>query len=69
MNIENKLNNENEWKEIAKKMVDMCNTYNEYQKELLKFLLECYYEERKNSIIQNDKQAKLLASIIKNSND
>ena len=68
MTLEQAINNDNNWKEFLKKMVDNCNNYNDYQKEFLKMLLDMYYEGRKNTLIQNDIQAKLIESMINGNN-
>ena len=66
MKVEEKLNIDANWKELIKTMIDNCNNYNDFQKEFLKLLLELYYEGRKNTIINNDLQAKYISSIIEN---
>ena len=68
MTLEQAINNDKNWKEFLKKMVDNCNNYNDYQKEFLKMLLDMYYEGRKNTLIQNDIQAKLIESMINGNN-
>ena len=68
MTLEQAINNDKNWKEFLKKMVDNCNNYSDYQKEFLKILLDMYYEGRKNTLIQNDIQAKLIESIINGNN-
>ena len=68
MTLEEAIKNDNNWKELLKKLVDKCNNYNDYQKEFLKVLLDMYYEGRKNTLIQNDAQAKLIESMINGNN-
>ena len=68
MTLEEAIKNDNNWKEFLKKLVDKCNNYNDYQKEFLKVLLDMYYEGRKNTLIQNDSQAKLIESMINGNN-
>ncbi len=68
MTLEEAIKNDNDWKEFLKKLVDKCNNYNDYQKEFLKVLLDMYYEGRKNTLIQNDAQAKLIESMINGNN-
>lgn len=68
MTLEEAIKNDNNWKEFLKKLVDKCNNYNDYQKEFLKVLLDMYYEGRKNTLIQNDAQAKLIESMINGNN-
>ena len=64
MTLEEAIKNDNNWKEFLKKLVDKCNNYNDYQKEFLKVLLDMYYEGRKNTLIQNEAQAKIIESMI-----
>ena len=68
MTLEEAIKNDNNWKEFLKKLVDKCNNYNDYQKEFLKVLLDMYYDGRKNTLIQNDAQAKLIESMINGNN-
>ena len=68
MTLEEAIKNDNNWKEFLKKLVDKCNNYNDYQKKFLKVLLDMYYEGRKNTLIQNDAQAKLIESMINGNN-
>lgn len=65
MKIKEKLKIENNWKKVAKEIVDKSNNYNEYQKEVFKFILEMFYSDRKKSIIKNEEQAKLIEYMIK----
>ena len=64
-----KIKVEDNWKELSKNLVDQCNNYNDFQKAILKCFLESYYEGRKNTIIQNDIQAKYIETIIKGNNN
>lgn len=56
----------NNWKELYKNLVDKCNNISDYQKEMLKFILEIYYNNKNNSIIKNEIQAKQIESMIRN---
>ena len=64
------LEDEYRWKEFDKKVLEKSKNFNDYQKEILKALLDLYYEDRKNSILTSKAQAKLIESIInENKND
>ena len=40
MNVQEKININNNWKTIAKKIVESNYNYNDYEKEVLKFLID-----------------------------
>lgn len=65
MKLEEKLELEKNWKETAKKIVDKSNNYNDYQKEVFKFILEMFYYDRKKSIIKSEEQAKIIEEMVK----
>ena len=69
MTTENMIKVQDNWKEFLKNLVDQCNNYNDFQKAILKYLLESYYEGVKNTIIQNDMQAKYIETIINGNNN
>lgn len=64
MNTHEKINRNNNWKEMAKKIVEDNNYYYDYEKEILKFLLEMYHEHNKSKIIKNDQQAQMLEKLL-----
>lgn len=64
MNTHEKINRDNNWKEMAKKIVEDNNYYYDYEKEILKFLLEMYHEHNKSKIIKNDQQAQMLEKLL-----
>lgn len=68
MTIEEKINIDKNWKEALKKMIDNCNNYNDYQKEIFKLALDLYYEGRKNTLIRNEVQAKYIEQMINDGN-
>lgn len=65
MNAQEKINIDNNWKMIAKKIVEMNCNYNDYEKDVLKFLLDIYHEYNKSVIIKNDRQAQMLENLLK----
>lgn len=65
MNAQEKINIDNNWKMIAKKNVEMNCNYNDYEKDVLKFLLDMYHEYNKSVIIKNDRQAQMLENLLK----
>ena len=65
MNAQKKINMDNNWKMIAKKIVEMNCNYNDYEKDVLKFLLDMYHEYNKSVIIKNDRQAQMLENLLK----
>ena len=68
MTTEEKINFDKSCKELASNMVDNVDNYNQVQKDILKFLLEIYQENRKSSIIKCDKQAEMLEKLMKENN-
>lgn len=52
MTAQEKINIDNNWKMIAKKIVEMNYNYNDYEKEVFKFLLDMYHEYNKSVIIE-----------------
>lgn len=64
MNTQEKINIDNNWKTIAKKIVEMNYNYNDYEKEVLKFLLDMYHEYNKSVIIKNDQQAQIIENLL-----
>lgn len=65
MNTQEKISIDNNWKTIAKKIIEMNYNYNDYEKEVLKFLLDMYHEYNKSVIIKNDQQAQILENLLK----
>lgn len=65
MNAQEKINIDNNWKMIAKKIVEMNCNYNDYEKDVLKFLLDMYHEYNKSVIIKNERQAQMLENLLK----
>ncbi len=65
MNAQEKINIDNNWKMIAKKIVEMNCNYNDYEKDVLKILLDMYHEYNKSVIIKNDRQAQMLENLLK----
>ena len=57
MDTQEKIERDNTWKEIAKKIVEDNENYNDYEKEMLKFILDMYHEHNKSVIIRNNQQA------------
>lgn len=55
MNANDKINVDNNWKEVVKGMVDKCNNLNDFQKELIKFCLEMQHEDNKKQILKSTK--------------
>ena len=68
MTIEEKINFDKNCKEFASNIVDNTDNYNQIQKDILKFILEIYHEDRKSSIIKCDKQAKMIEKLMKENN-
>lgn len=66
MNVQEKIDIDNNWKIFAKKLVENNNNYNDYEKEVLKFILDMYHEYNKSVIIKNEQQAKFLEKLINN---
>lgn len=64
MNVQQKINIVNNWKTIAKKIVESNYNYNNYEKEVLKFLLDIYHEYNKSVIIKNEKQAQIIEKLL-----
>ena len=64
MNVQQKINIVNNWKTIAKKIVESNYNYNNYEKEVLKFLLDMYHEYNKSVIIKNEKQAQIIEKLL-----
>lgn len=64
MNIQQKINIVNNWKTIAKKIVESNYNYNNYEKDVLKFLLDMYHEYNKSVIIKNEKQAQIIEKLL-----
>lgn len=60
MTAQEKIDKDNNWKIIAKKIVEMNYTFNDYEKDFFKFLLEMYHEYNKIMIIKNDQQSPIL---------
>lgn len=65
MNTQEKISIDNNWKTIAKKIIEMNYNYNDYEKEVLKFLLDMYHEYNKSVIIKNEQQAQILENLLK----
>lgn len=65
MNTQEKISIDNNWKIIAKKIVEMNYNYNDYEKEVIKFLLDMYHEYNKSVLIKNDQQAQILENLLK----
>lgn len=63
-NIEDAINKDKGWKTIAKEIVDRNDNYDEYEKEVIKFILDMYHEHNKSKIIRNAQQAKLMQKLI-----
>lgn len=64
MNVQQKIYIVNDWKTIAKKIVESNYNYNNYEKEVLKFLLDMYHEYNKSVIIKNEKQAQIIEKLL-----
>lgn len=60
MTAQEKIDKDNNWKIIAKKIVEMNYTFNDYEKDFFKFLLDMYHEYNKIMIIKNDQQIPIL---------
>lgn len=60
MTAQEKIDKDNNWKIIAKKIVEMNYTFNDYEKDFFKFLLDMYHEYNKIMIIKNDQQSRIL---------
>ena len=65
MNTQEKISIDNNWKTIAKKIIEMNYNYNDYEKDVLKFLLDMYHEYNKSVIIKNDQHAQILENLLK----
>lgn len=65
MQTQEKIERDNVWKEIAKKIVEDNENYNDYEKEMLKFILDMYHEHNKSVIIRNNQQAQMLENLLK----
>ena len=64
MNTQEKISIDNNWKTIAKKIIEMNCNYNDYEKEVLKFLLDMYHEYNKSVIIKNKQQAQIIEKLL-----
>ena len=64
MNTQEKISIDNNWKTIAKKIIEMNCNYNDYEKEVLKFLLDMYHEYNKSVIIKNEQQAQIIEKLL-----
>ena len=64
MNTQEKISIDNNWKTIAKKIIEMNYNYNDYEKEVLKFLLDMYHEYNKSVIIKNKQQAQIIEKLL-----
>lgn len=60
MTAQEKIDKDNNWKIIAKKIVEMNYTFNDYEKDFFKFLLDMYHEYNKIMIIKKDQQSRIL---------
>lgn len=60
MTAQEKIDKDNNQKIIAKKIVEMNYTFNDYEKDFFKFLLDMYHEYIKIMIIKNDQQSPIL---------
>lgn len=65
MNTQEKISIDNNWKTSAKKIIEMNYNYNDYEKDVLKFLLDMYHEYNKSVIIKNEQQAQILENLLK----
>ena len=65
MNTQEKINIDNSWKMIAKKIVEMNCNYNDYEKDVLKFLLDMYHEYNKSVIIINAHRSQMSENLLK----
>lgn len=65
MNAQEKIDRDNNWKEITKKIVEDNTNYSDYEKEHIKFLLDLYHEHNKSVIIKNVQQSQLSARLLK----
>ena len=63
-NTQEKISIDNNWKTIAKKIIEMNYNYNDYEKEVLKFLLDMYHEYNKSVIIKNKQQAQIIEKLL-----
>ena len=69
MTTEEKINFDKNCKfKLFEKEKDNTDNYNQIQKDILKFILEIYHENRKSSIIKCDKQAKMIEKLMKENN-
>lgn len=68
MTTEEKINFDKNCKELASNIIDNMNNYTQIQKDILKFILEIYHENRKSSIIKCDKQAEMIEKLMKENN-
>ena len=65
VNTQEIINIDNVWKMIAKKIVEMNCNYNDYEKDVLKFLLDIYHEYDKSVIITNDHRSQMSENLLK----
>ena len=68
MTTEEKINFDKNCKELASNIIDNMDNYTQIQKDILKFILELYHENRKSSIIKCDKQAEMIEKLMKENN-
>ena len=68
MTTEEKINFDKNCKELASNIIDNMDNYTQIQKDILKFILEIYHENRKSSIIKCDKQAEMIEKLRKENN-
>lgn len=68
MTTEEKINFDKNCKELASNIIDNMDDYTQIQKDILKFILEIYHENRKSSIIKCDKQAEMIEKLMKENN-
>ena len=68
MTTEEKINFDKNCKELASNIIDNMDNYTQIQKDILKFILEIYHENRKSSIIKCYKQAEMIEKLMKENN-
>lgn len=68
MTTDEKINFDKNCKELASNIIDNMDNYTQIQKDILKFILEIYHENRKSSIIKCDKQAEMIEKLMKENN-
>lgn len=64
MDIKTKIEIDNSWKELVKKIVDDSNDFNDFQKEILKLLCDIQHENNKRKMQKDCNNEILLEELL-----